>query len=144
MQKKYKQDDSLQKLIDWDSIMKMPRYAGGHDEQMQGLIAGAVVVGHWNEGGYQGMVATCVKLPDGRFIIYNDYYGSCSGCDSWEGATDEEVKNMCIGLANGSYVFNTLEDVKEYLTSTEEDFTWSSWSNVKGNLLEAINKASGI
>lgn len=144
MEKKYRQDDSLQKLIDWDSIMKMPRYAGGHDEQMQGLISDAVVIGHWNEGDYQGMVATCVKLPDGRFAIYNDYYGSCSGCDSWEDATDEEVKNMCIGLANDAYVFSTIEDVKEYLASTEEDSAWSSWSNVKGNLLEAINKASGI
>lgn len=144
MEKKYKQDDSLQKLIDWESIMGMSRYAGGHDEQMQGLISGAVVIGHWNEGDYQGMVATCIKLPDGRFAIYNDYYGSCSGCDSWEDATDEEVKNMCIGLANGAYVFNTIEDVKEYLSSAEEDSAWSSWSNVKGNLLEAINKASGI
>jgi hypothetical protein len=33
---KYTQTDELQKLIDWDAIMKMPRYAGGHDEQMTG------------------------------------------------------------------------------------------------------------
>ena len=144
MEKKYRQDDSLQNMIDWDSIMKMDRYAGGHDEQMQGLITGSTVIGHWNEGDYQGMVATCIMLPDGRFAIYNDYYGSCSGCDSWEDATDEEVKNMCIGLANGAYVFQSLDDVKEFLSATEEDSAWSSWSNVKGNLLEAINKASCI
>ena len=144
MEKKYRQDDSLQNMIDWDSIMKMDRNAGGHDEQMQGLIAGSTVIGHWNEGDHQGMVATCIMLPDGRFAIYNDYYGSCSGCDSWEDATDEEVKNMCIGLANGAYVFQSLDDVKEFLSATEEDSAWSSWSNVKGNLLEAINKASGI
>ena len=140
MEKKYIQDDSLQTLIDWESIMQMPRYAGGHDEQMQGLIKGAKVVGHWNEGDYQGMVATCIEIPDGRFAIYNDYYGSCSGCDSWEGAIDEEVKNMCIGLANGAYVFKTLEDVKEYLQSDKNDTAWSSWNNVKAKLLEAINE----
>lgn len=145
MEKKYRQDDSLQNMIDWDSIMKMSRYAGGHDEQMQGLIAGATVIGHWNEGDYQGIVATCIMLPNGRFAIYNDYYGSCSGCDSWENATDEAVKNMCIGLANGAYVFQSLDDVKEFLSETEDDSAWASWSNdVKGNLLEAINKASGI
>lgn len=140
IEKKYKQDDSLQNLIDWESIMKMPRYAGGHDDQMKGLITGAKVVGHWNERDYQGMVATCIQIPDGRFAIYNDYYGSCSGCDAWEDSTDEEVKNMCINLANGAYVFNSLEDVKEFLLSIETNTGWSSWSNCNISLLEEINK----
>jgi hypothetical protein len=136
---KYIQTDELQKTIDWDSIMKMSRYAGGHDEQMQGLFKDAKVIGHWNEGDYQGMVATCVQLSDGRFVIYNDYYGSCSGCDSWEDASDEVVKSMCINLSNSAYVFESLDDVKEYLAIPEEKGEWSSWSNVKGNLLNAIN-----
>jgi hypothetical protein len=136
---KYIQTDELQKMIDWDSIMKMPRYAGGHDEQMQGLFKDAKVIGHWNEGDYQGMVATCVQLSDGRFAIYNDYYGSCSGCDSWQDASDENVKGMCINLSNSAYVFETLDNVKEYLAIPEEKGEWSSWSNVKGNLLNAIN-----
>jgi hypothetical protein len=136
---KYIQTDELQKMIDWDSIMKMSRYAGGHDEQMHGLFKDAKVIGHWNEGDYQGMVATCVQLSDGRFVIYNDYYGSCSGCDSWEDASDEAVKSMCINLSNSAYVFESLDDVKEYLAIPEEKGEWSSWSNVKGNLLNAIN-----
>ena len=73
MEKKlYHISDELQALIDWDNVMSMPRYAGGHDEQMKGLFKGAKVVAHWNQGDYQGTVATCVKLPDGRFLAYND------------------------------------------------------------------------
>ena len=41
MEKKlYHISDELQALIDWDNVMSMPRYAGGHDEQMKGLFKG--------------------------------------------------------------------------------------------------------
>jgi len=136
---KYRIDDTLQNLIDWPKIMLMPRYAGGHDEQMQGLIAGATVIAHWNEGDWQGSVATFIKLPDGRFAIYNDYYGSCSGCDSWKDATDEDVRTMCINLANGAYVFTAIEDVIEFLSTPPTDDDGYSWSfGVKSGLLNTI------
>lgn len=135
MENKYIISDTLQSLIDWENIMKMERYAGGHDEQMQGLFKGAKVVAHWNEGDYQGMVATCVKLPDGRFTIYNDYYGSCSECDSWEDATDDEVKAMCINLSNGAFIFQSLNDVIEYLSNTVS----YDWEECAKPLLERIN-----
>ena len=146
--KKYIQSDQLQKYIDLSSIMEMPRYAGGHDDQMRGLFKNSSVVAHWNEGDYQGRVATCVQFTKGnfkgKFAIYNDYYGSCSGCDSWEGAGDDAVRNMCIGLSNNAYVFKTIEDVKAFLSSTDEDENWSSWSNVRLNLLKEIEKSEVI
>jgi hypothetical protein len=136
--KKYTISDQLQSLIDWGNIMKMGRYAGGHDEQMQGLFKDATVVGHWNEGDYQGKVATCVKLPDGRYAIYNDYYGSC--CDAWENATDEEVRNMCINLSNGAKIFQSLEDVEQYLENPkEEGERWSDWDDCAPFLLTEIH-----
>ncbi len=140
--KNYIQSDELQKQINWDAIMKMERCAGGHDEQMKGLFKNVDVIAHWNEGGWQGMVATCVRFNKGKFKgkygIYNDYYGSCSGCDSWEGATDENVRVMCIGLSNGTYIFKTLDDVRTYLENPEKDSDWTSWSNVASNLLSNI------
>lgn len=138
--KKYIQTDKLQKLIDWENIMKMDRSAGGHDAQMQGLFKGAKLIAHWNEGDYQGMVATCVKLPDGRFAIYNDYYGSCYGCDAWAAADNESVRRMCIALANSAYVFKKMKDVKEYLSNPEQESDWSSWSSSAQKLLYEINK----
>lgn len=121
--KRYYQSDRMKDLIDWDQVMKMERRAGGHDDQMKGLFENSEVVAHWNEGDYQGMVATCVKLPDGEYALYNDFYGSCGGCDSWEDATDEEVVNMCKSLANSAYIFNNLEDVKEFLSNKSEVYT---------------------
>jgi hypothetical protein len=137
----YFQTDELQKYIDWDNLMSMPRYAGGHDCQMQGLFKNVEVIAHWNEGDYQGDVATCVKLTDGKYkdhyVIYNDYYGSCSGCDSWEDACDDAVRNMCINLSNGAYVFNSLDDIIEFLEAPDRESRWG-WSSSTNGLLKII------
>jgi hypothetical protein len=134
----YIQTDELQKMIDWDNIMKMSRYAGGHDDQMIGLFKDSTVIGHWNESDYQGSVATCVELSNGRYAIYNDYYGSCSGCDSWDGADDESVRAMCINLSNSAYIFESLYDVISYLKSTD-DVSYS-WKSASKPLLDEILK----
>lgn len=134
---KYRISDELQQYINWNELYEFERCAGGHDDQMKYLFKGSELMGYWNEGDYQGMVATCVYLPQiDKFVVYNDYYGSCSGCDSWEDASDEEVENMCINLANGAFIFNNLNDVIEYLNS-EIDYEWC-WVNWKSGLLEAI------
>jgi hypothetical protein len=144
--KKYYQSDKLQSLIDWDNILEMGRCAGGHDDQMVGLFKDAELIAHWNEGSWDGMVATCVKLPTGEYVIYNDYYGSCSGCDSWEDASDDKVRNLCIDLANGAYIFKSLEDVKEFLSNTSDEnrdgnYDWfDSYSTCAKNLLADINR----
>ena len=140
----YFQTDELQDFIDWDSIMPMSRYAGGHDEQMKGLFKNATVIAHYNENDWQGQVATCVKFNSGKFknhyAIYNDYYGSCSGCDAWEDASDDDVKKLCIDLSNGAYIFKTLKDVKDFLKNKNGQIEkWSAWSNVSKMLLKNIN-----
>ena len=105
---------------------------------MKGLFKDASVIAHWNEGDWQGQVCTCVKLPDERVAIYSDWYGSCSGCDGWEYADDEEVRKLCIDLANGAYVFNSLEDVMEFLSG--DNFDRYSWDGPSKHLLAAIKE----
>ena len=134
----YHISDELQNLIDWTNIYKMPRYAGGHDEQMKGLFIGAKVIAQWKQDDYQGIVATCVKIPDGRYLLYNDYFGSCSGCDAWEDATDEEVKNLCITLANSAYIFASLKDIITFLSQGESEFSYE-WRECAKPLLNRIN-----
>jgi len=140
MDKNFYQDGRLIERIDWEKLMPMSRYAGGHDDQMQGLLKDVTVIAHWNEGDYQGSVATCVMLNDTQeVVIYNDYYGSCSGCDAWEDATDEDVKTMCKQLAGGALIFKNLEECKKFL-SIKKDATQYDWSrDVCNGLLEEMN-----
>jgi len=101
--------------INWELLMKLPRYAGGHDDHMKQLFHGADVLAHYNEGYYQGCVATCVRLADKRFAYYTDSYGSCSGCDSWEDADDDSIKVLLQELADSAKVFSTLAALKQDL-----------------------------
>lgn len=123
-------DDRLQKLIDWETIMPMERYAGGHDEQMKGLFKGAKVLAHWNEGDYQGSVGTAVQLEDGRYCWYQDSYGSCSGCDLWDHASDEDVRKLCIGIAIDADVFDTMEEMIEHMESKDSGM-WSAEAGIE-------------
>lgn len=147
-QKLYYQSDTLQKHIDWNVIMELEREAGGHDEQMQQLFKGSEVIAHYNSGNYSGIVATCVKITTGEYVIYNDYYGSCSGCDAWEGAADKEVKAMCIQLSNNAYIFKSINDVILFLSVKEEgedrfmDYRWfDDYYKAGYNLLKEIYKS---
>jgi hypothetical protein len=131
------QSNLLEELIDWPAIMPMSRAAGGHDEQMQSLFRGATVLSHWNEDDYQGMVATVVRLEDGRIAAYNDYYGSCSGCDSWEDATDDEVRTLCRNLANSAKIFDHELEAKAWLkwAGSDENYAHFEWQKCARGLI---------
>jgi hypothetical protein len=128
----------LQTLIDWDTIMPMRRSSGGHDDQMKALFKGATVLAHWNEEDYQGTVATAVRLEDGRFCWYQDSYGSCAGCDSWEDANDDDVRKLCINLAIDAEIFLSLDEMIADMESTD----CATWRANAGKELAAIIKAS--
>ena len=112
----------MKDLIDWDALMPLDRCAGGHDNHMRKLFRGAEVLAHWNEGDWQGTVATAVKLADGRFAYYSDSYGSCSGCDSWEDASDELVRILCEELAESAKIFDSMESMLVSLDAEKEEF----------------------
>lgn len=46
---------------------------------------GETVIGYWQFGSYQGEWVLVSRTSDGKsYKIYKGYYGSCSGCDSYE------------------------------------------------------------
>jgi len=112
-------DLMLKDMLDWDKIMIQPRYAGGHTEIMESLFKDSMVIAEYCSGDYQGMVGYIYAVwygPDFfKLVVLTDYYGSCSGCDSWEDADDESVKNMCVTLANNAHMFDTPEELEKFL-----------------------------
>lgn len=113
----------LVERIDIEKILTMSRCAGGHDDQMRGLIRNSIVLAHWNEGDWQGQVATMIQLNDTKeVIIYDDYYGSCSGCDAWEYATDDDAIHMCKQLAAKAKIFANIDEALNFLKSSCEEY----------------------
>lgn len=131
-----RQDSRMQDLINWKKIMPMPRDAGGHDGQMKRLFRGAKVLAHWNEDEYRGCVATAVRLKDGTIAVYQDSYGSCSGCDAWVDASDADVKILCRDLANGAYLFDSVSDAVEWLLHSEEPRYGGEWKREIADILQ--------
>lgn len=113
----------LSNFLDWEKIFRQPRYAGGHEEVMRVLFRGAIVLAEWVERDYQGTEAFAYLLPNteeygelaDKIVILTDYFGSCSGCDSWEDASDKDVKALCMQLANNAHIFSSIKTAIQFL-----------------------------
>lgn len=72
------------------------------------------------ESCYQGHVDVDVLLNDGRVFSYKYYYGSCSGCDEWEGESysDEEIKNIMLKEAT---IFDNILDYNKWRDSVNKN-----------------------
>ena len=110
----------LEQLIDWPHVMKQPRYAGGHEEVMRGVFGeGSEVLAWWHKQDYAGTVAIAHGLSDGRVVVMTDYYGSCSGCDAWENADDENARKQILDLVHHAKVFATVEKAAEWCANVD-------------------------
>jgi len=124
-----KVSNALLNYLNWEGIMSAPRYAGGHEDVMNILFQGAKVVLAFIQDEYQGYIGYIYKMPYGKYVIINDSFGSCGGCDSWEEATDEEVRQLVKELAiSYSQEFGSLEEVKDYLREESEKEFSSDWA----------------
>jgi hypothetical protein len=61
----------------------------------------ADVIWEDSEADYQGHATILARTPDGRWWFYEWFYGSCSGCDTWEAAdlSFEAIKAEMINSA---------------------------------------------
>jgi hypothetical protein len=121
--KPYKQGLEIELVdkIDWPHALKQRRYAGGHDDVLSELFGGNTEIAHWNEGDYQGQVATAHWLEGIGCVVMTDYYGSCSGCDAWEDSTDDDARKMIIDLVNGAYVFPSRISAIEWINTIDSE-----------------------
>lgn len=121
--------------INWTEVMAASRRAGGHYEVMESMFEGAAeIVDHWVEDDYQGTLAIAWKFPDGSVAVLTDCFGSCSGCDSWEDATDDEARSMIQSLASSARVFDSEAEAAAWCRNADADacdFTMRAAKNLK-------------
>ncbi len=111
----------LKDLLDWDKILEAPRGAGGHEDIMTVLFKDAVVIASYIEDGWQGTEAFAYHLADDRYVLVTDYFGSCGGCDNYESASNEEIHELCVALANNARIFDSLDEMINYIEGVEEE-----------------------
>jgi hypothetical protein len=120
--------------IDWESVMEAPRYAGGHVEVMQTMFGNkATVIAEYIEDDYQGSEAFAYEFEDGTIAIITDTFGSCSGCDSWEDASDADARSLVKQLAINARLFPNRAEAREFCetgTDTAEQWTMRAAKNL--------------
>lgn len=127
---------NLESLIDWDTVMAQPRYAGGHEEVMRNIFGkNAEVIAWWSENDYQGTIAIAYRFPNGEVAVMTDYYGSCSGCDSWEDSSDTNARSMITQLVAGAKHFADIDEAKAWLLNIDAnekpwEFPWNAAANL--------------
>jgi hypothetical protein len=53
-------------------------------------------------------------------------WGSCSGCDAWDDADGDPAKESQVitGILEGTQWFETLDELKQYITSQERELSY--------------------
>lgn len=88
-----------------------------------GEVAGEIwgdadVIWEDSEADYQGHATILAKTPDGRWWFYEWWYGSCSGCDTWEAAdlTDDQIREE---MERSAAVFDDPDIMRRFLGEGE-------------------------
>ena len=139
-----KTPEDISKLLDWETILKQPRCSGGHDDIMTNLFLRetAVCIAHWNEGDYQGTVATAYMFKDdGSVLIISDYYGSCCGCDLYEDAADDEIKKLVHDMVQGGILCETFSSAIQFINKINtSDKPWEYPHQESVNLIPQLTQ----
>lgn len=83
------------------------------------VFDGAEVIWECSTNDYQGSANVLLRLRDGRFAHYEWTYGSCSGCDEWEGSgySDDEIDRI---MRETAVYFDDRDTLRRYLKLTGE------------------------
>lgn len=77
----------------------------------------AEVIWEASTADYQGSCNVLLRLTDGRFAHYEWTYGSCSGCDEWEGMEADVPRIM----RDTAVYFDDVATLARYLRLEDKD-----------------------
>lgn len=136
--------DMLKDFLDWDRILKQRGSAGGHSEIMDVLFINGVVLAHVSDSDWQGNIGYAYLVygytHTAKIVLISDSYGSCSGCDQWEDATGDSLRQLCTNLANDAHTFDSIEEAISWLRLATADATYYEWHSLGYALADELEK----
>lgn len=134
----------LKDFLDWDRITKQHASAGGHSEILDVLFINGIVLGSVSTDDYQGYMGYCYLVygwtHTAKIVLISDSYGSCSGCDQWEDASEADVRKLCTDLANDAHSFDSIEEAIEWLKKAKDDSAYYEWRELGDKLVNELSK----
>lgn len=136
--------EMLKDFLDWDRILKVRAGSGGHSEVMDVLFINGIVLATCTNGDYQGTIGYAYLVygytHTAKIVVISDYYGSCSGCDSWEDAGEADVRKLCTDLANDAHMFDSIEEAISWLRLAVNDSAYYDWHSMGNMLADELDK----
>jgi len=128
-EKLYKQKD----LIDQCTIKKYGAVEGyGRSAMIKAALPEEAELQTYSTDGYQGKMAFVIRL-EGEIWLHNDYFGSCSYCDSFI----DNQENWTEKMMRKAYCFDSEENAIEYLETTE-DHSWNGYEPISRPTIEMV------
>lgn len=137
----------LQEIIDWPTVLKQDRCAGGHRAVMSNIFSetDAKVIAWYQDDVYEGELAIAYQFyKDGTICLITDYFGSCSGCDAWEGADNEEAESQIRTLVANSRVFKCIRASLDFLNNDIDNKPENFGLRVATNLIDTLKNIDDI
>jgi len=138
-------------FINWEIMLdedKTPRYSGSHIDQMKNFLVDSDIIASEYDDNYQGhdsmvfLFTPANPKLDPKLIIVTSYFGSCSGCDAWENAKDDDLRQSLVAIANNARVFDSFEDILRFFDEIIEKL--DDDDNVYGEYYDLHNHAKSL
>lgn len=93
------------------------------------------ILATYREEDYQGKMFAIMKVDD-NFVLWRDYFGSCSGCDGLECENGYEYIKQTLSEGN-TVQFKSLVDAIAYVKQRADD-RYSEWDELPLDLFEKV------
>lgn len=116
-----KTKDELVDLINWDKVLAAPRYSGGHEEVTEATFDGvATIAAHHVQDDYDGYTACMWDFGEGGLLLCTDSFGSCSGCDAYECATHDEIRELVTSTVTSGRQFRSIDEAIQWIDAMDD------------------------
>lgn len=127
--------DKLYKEKDLIDEVQTPIEVGENhrrEDALEEVLPNIAEIKTCRKGSYNGEISIVIRLK-GEIWLYNDYFGSCSGCDYFlsdhNGWTEDMLRN--------AYCFETKEDAIDYMNNSE-DYSWKKLKSCTINNIKEL------
>ena len=110
-------------FINWEVMLdadQTGRYAGSHVDALSKMFVDAQMIASESDDDYDGhdslvlLFAPANPNIEPKIVLITSYFGSCSGCDMWEDADDEDLRELLTAIANNARLFDSFEEIDAF------------------------------
>lgn len=110
-----KRSNELQKSLNIKFLQTIPKHSSYHRVLLTYMYKNSELI-FLLDSNQRGTIVACVRLGS-QYLLYSTYRGTCDVCDYFnEGATNEDIRKICMNVMSDTLIFESFTELKEYIT----------------------------